>query len=80
ILDLPPESLELLRFGRGIDTRKIKRAGFSFQWTSAGAVESFWQNVRLRRTIGETPAEYRYEPDVEQFFRHSPAVVRDVEV
>lgn len=80
ICDLPPEALELLRFGRGIDTRKIKRAGFTFEWTSAGAVESFWQNVQLRRTIGQKPAEYHYEPDVEQFFRHSPAVVRDVEV
>ena len=80
ICDLPPETLELLRFGRGMDTSKIKRAGFSFEWTSAGAVESFWQNVRLRTTIGEKPAEYHYEPDVEQFFRHSPAVVRDIEV
>jgi UDP-glucose 4-epimerase len=80
ICDLPSETLELLRHGRGVDTRKIKRAGFTFAHTSAGAVESFWQSVRLRKTIGEKPAEYRYDPDVEQFFRHSPAVVRDVEV
>jgi len=80
ICDLPPETLELLRFGRGIDTRKIKKAGFSFEWTSAGAVESFWQNVRLRRLMGGRAEDYRYEADVEQFFRHSPAVVRDVEV
>jgi UDP-glucose 4-epimerase len=80
ICDLPPETLELLRHGRGVDTRKVKRAGFEFQYTSAGAVESFWQSVRLRRTVGDETAQYRYEPDVEQFFRHSPAVVRDVEV
>ena len=32
---------------------------------------------RLRRTVGERRPGYRYERDVEQFFRHSPAVVRD---
>ena len=31
------------------------------------------------RTVGSTDAGYRYERDVEQFFRHSPAVVRDGE-
>ena len=80
ICDLPPETLELLRHGRGVDTRKIKRTGFSFKHTSAGAVESFWQSVRLRKTVGGKPAEYVYQRDVEQFFRHSPAVVRDAEV
>jgi UDP-glucose 4-epimerase len=80
ICDLPPETLELLRHGRGVDTRKIKRAGFTFEHTSAGAVESFWQAVRLRKTVGARTSAYVYEPDVEQFFRHSPAVVRDLEV
>jgi UDP-glucose 4-epimerase len=80
ICDLPPETLELLRHGRGVDTRKIKRAGFTFDHTSAGAVESFWQAVRLRKTIGSKSSAYVYERDVEQFFRHSPAVVRDLEV
>ena len=80
ICDLPPETLDVLRFGRGIDTRKIKRAGFTFEHTSAGAVESFWQSVRLRRTVRADEQRYVYERDVEQFFRHSPAVVRDAEV
>lgn len=77
---LPPETLELLRFGRGIDTLKIKHAGFKFEYTSAGAVESFWESVRLRRTMGANDERYVYQRDVEQFFRHSPAVVRDAEV
>jgi UDP-glucose 4-epimerase len=80
ICDLPTETLELLRHGRGIDTRKLRNAGFTFRHTSAGAVESFWQSVRLRRTVGTSTSDYVYERDVEQFFRHSPAVVRDVEV
>ena len=79
ICDLPPETIDLLKFGRGIDTRRIKRAGFELQYTSAGAVESFWQAVRLRRTVGGSDPGYVYERDVESFFRHSPAVVRDVE-
>jgi UDP-glucose 4-epimerase len=73
---LPPELIDLLRYGRGIDNRKFKRAGFRYQHTSAGAVEEFARSARLRSTIGE-PRAYRYESDVEQFFRHSPAVVRD---
>ncbi|MDQ3108077.1 MAG: NAD-dependent epimerase/dehydratase family protein [Actinomycetota bacterium] len=76
LLDLPPELLSLLRYGRGVDNRRLKAAGFDYQFTSAGAVESFAEASRLRRTLGDQPG-YRYERDVENFFRHSPAVVRD---
>jgi len=76
VVDLPPETVDLLKYGRGVDTRRIKRAGFDLQYTSAGAVESFWQAVRLRNTIGRSDPGYKYERDVESFFRHSPAVVR----
>ena len=77
VCDLPPELLDLLRFGRGVDNRRLKRAGFRYRYTSAGAVESFAQATRLRATVGEVRSSYRYERDVENFFRHSPAVVRD---
>jgi UDP-glucose 4-epimerase len=76
VVDLPPELLGLLRSGRGVDNRRLKATGFEYRYTSAGAVESFAEASRLRRTIG-APQEYRYERDVENFFRHSPAVVRD---
>jgi UDP-glucose 4-epimerase len=76
VVDLPPELLGLLRYGRGVDNRRLKATGFEYRYTSAGAVESFAEASRLRRTIG-APQEYRYERDVENFFRHSPAVVRD---
>ena len=71
---LPPEVLELLRHGRGVDTRRLRRHGFRYEFTSAGAVEDFWKAERLRRTVGEVEPHYRYERDVEAFFRHSPAV------
>lgn len=76
LVDLPPELLDLLRYGRGVDNRRLKAAGFSYRYTSAGAVQSFAEASRLRRTLGAQPG-YRYERDVENFFRHSPAVIRD---
>lgn len=79
ICDLPPETLDLLRYGRGIDNRRFKQAGFDYRYTSPGAVESFARAQRLRRTVGERRPAYTYEADVEAFFRHSPAVVRATE-
>ena len=78
-VDLPPEFLTLLKYGRGVDNRRFKRAGFKYQYTSAGTVRAFVEALRLRRTVGEYTPTYHYERDVENFFRHSPAVVRDVE-
>jgi UDP-glucose 4-epimerase len=75
--DMPREVLDLLHYGRGVDNRRLKRAGFRYEHTSAGAVEAFVEALRLRRVIGQSQPSYRYESDVEQFFRHSPAVVRD---
>jgi UDP-glucose 4-epimerase len=79
-VELPDEVLPLLRFGRGIDNRRLKRAGFEYRHTSAGAVLAFVEALRLRQTVGDTDRQYRYERDVEQFFRHSPAIVRDADV
>jgi UDP-glucose 4-epimerase len=79
ILDLPPEMLDLIRYGRGADNRRLKQAGFDYRFTSAGAVESFAQASRLRHTVGDSRPAYRYERDVEQFFRHSPAVLRSAD-
>jgi UDP-glucose 4-epimerase len=77
VCELPPELLSLLRYGRGVDNRRLKRAGFAYRYTSAGAVQNFAEASRLRGTVGNSRPSYRYERDVEAFFRHSPAVVRD---
>ncbi|HZT65384.1 MAG TPA: NAD-dependent epimerase/dehydratase family protein [Acidimicrobiales bacterium] len=79
LVDLPGELLDLLRYGRGIDNRRLKQAGFQYRFTSAGAVDAFARSRRLQRVIGQTRPNYRYERDVEQFFRRSPAVVRPTE-
>jgi UDP-glucose 4-epimerase len=68
-----------LRYGRGADNRRLKRAGFQYRYTTAGAGESFAQASRLRSTVGESNPTYKYEAEVENFFRHSPAVVRNPE-
>src|SRR5207248_9744300 len=75
-IELPPELLDLLRYGRGADNRRLKRAGFEYRYTSAGAVESFARASRLRKTVGESRPAYRYEREVENFFRRSQSVVR----
>jgi UDP-glucose 4-epimerase len=77
VIEMPEEMLDLLRYGRGVDNRRLKRAGFTYRHTSAGAVESFVRASRLRQTVGKSRPDYHYERDVENFFRHSPAVVRE---
>ena len=74
--DLPPEALQLLRFGRSLDNTRYQQAGFRYQYSNAGTVEAFARGLRLAKTIGDKHPTYRYEREVEDFFRHSPAVVR----
>ena len=78
LVDLPPELIGLLKYGRGVDNRRFKDAGFRYRYTTAGAVEAFVESERLRGTVGNRQEDYRYEEDVEAFFRHSPAVQRDI--
>ena len=73
-LDIPPEVVDLLSYGRGIDNSRLRRTGFEYTHTSAGTVQAFIEAVRLRRTVGDGSA-YRYQREVEEFFRRSPAVV-----
>lgn len=73
-VDLPPEVLDLLRYGRGVDTTKLRAAGFVYNHSTLSALRRFVEAARLRATVGETSPTYRYQTDVEAFFRHSPAV------
>ena len=76
LIEFPPELESLLRYGRGVDTTRIGKTGFSCRYTTAGAVENFIRALRLRRSVGDAPPSYTYSQDIEQFFRHSPAIVR----
>jgi UDP-glucose 4-epimerase len=75
VVDIPPEVLSLLRYGRGVDTTAFVAAGFEYEYTTPATVEAFAQARRLERVVG-TPPAYEYEHDVEDFFRNSRAVVR----
>jgi UDP-glucose 4-epimerase len=72
---LPAEALDLLRFGRGVDGSRFRRAGFTYLFDTAGAVADHVGALRLRRAVGAHQPDYRFEGDVEAFFRHSPAVL-----
>jgi UDP-glucose 4-epimerase len=76
VLRLPPEVLMLLRYGREIDNHRYKQAGFRYKYTTSGCVDAFARGLRLAGAIGEKNPSYRYQREVEDFFRHSPAVVR----
>jgi UDP-glucose 4-epimerase len=75
LFDLPEETEDLLRYGRGVDTRRLAATGFTYNTSSPGAVQTFIRALRLRRQSGRESTSYRYEHDVEQFFRHSPSVI-----
>jgi UDP-glucose 4-epimerase len=74
VVDLPPEVLMLLRYGRTVDNSPFKRAGFRYRYSTAGTVDTFARGLRLERAVGDKNPTYKYERDVETFFRHSPAV------
>jgi len=40
-------------------------------------VADFVESLRVRKLVQANQVGYQYEQDVEQFFRHSPAVVRE---
>jgi UDP-glucose 4-epimerase len=73
---IPDEVLRQLRYGRGLDNRKLKQSGYRFSLTTREAVQAFAAALRLRplRENGEAP--YRYEREVEEFLRWSPSVRR----
>jgi UDP-glucose 4-epimerase len=74
---IPDEVRQQLRYGRGLDNRRIKQSGFRFDLTTRETVQAFAAALRLKplRESGEAP--YRYEREVEEFLRWSPSVHRD---
>ena len=74
---IPDEVRRQLRYGRGLDNRRIKQSGYRFALTTRETVQAFAAALRLKplRESGEAP--YRYEREVEEFLRWSPSVHRD---
>jgi UDP-glucose 4-epimerase len=72
-LKIPPEMLQQLRYGRAIDNRRLKAAGYAFRATTRETVQAFAEHLRVR---GLRPAvgDFEYRREVEEFLRWSPAV------
>ena len=71
---IPPEALNQLRFGRGVDNRRYKAAGFGYGYTSREAVLKLGEHLRLHPLVRGAQEPYRYEREVEDFLRWSPHV------
>ena len=70
---LPPEQLNLLRFGRALDNRRFKATGYRFRYTTRETVLALRREQRLEPFV-DRRAAYRYEEEVEEFLRRSPSV------
>ena len=75
-LRVPPEMLNQLRFGRGVDNRKLKATGYAYRYTSRETVQRFGEYLRLHPVLRGVREPYRYEREVEEFLRWSPSVRR----
>ena len=73
-VEIPPEALEQMRFGRGVDNRRYKAAGFNYMHTSRETVEKLGEYLRLHPVVRGAQEPYRYEREVEDFLRWSPHV------
>ncbi len=75
-LPIAADMLDHLRFGRGIDNRKLKATGYRYRYTTRETILKLREHQRLatlKRGAGEG---YRYEQEVEEFLRRSPSVRR----
>ena len=73
---IPDEMAQQLRYGRGLDNRKLKAAGFTLRYTTREAVSRFAEDLRVSELRRGGSAPYRYEREVEEFLRYSPSVRR----
>jgi UDP-glucose 4-epimerase len=74
-LGVPVELLRELRYGRGLDNRRLKATGYRFRHTSREAMLKLRAQQRLRPLLGSGGSErFRYEREVEDFLRWSPSV------
>jgi UDP-glucose 4-epimerase len=78
-LRIPVEMLNQLRYGRGIDNRRLKAAGYAFRYTTRETVIKQGEHMRLRPLLRGARQPYRYEQEVEEFLRWSPNVRRSGE-
>jgi UDP-glucose 4-epimerase len=74
---IPDEVRQQLRYGRGLDNRRLKQTGYRFARTTRETVQAFAAALRLKPFRESAEAPYRYEREVEEFLRWSPSVHRE---
>jgi UDP-glucose 4-epimerase len=73
---IPEEIQRQLRYGRGVDNRRLKASGYTFAYTTREAVQRFAEALRVAPLKAAQAEPYRYEREVEEFLRYSPSVRR----
>jgi UDP-glucose 4-epimerase len=68
---IPDEMIDLLKFGRGVDNRFYKAAGFRYKLTSREAVIKHGEHLRVQPVKRGVEQAYTYEREVEEFLRWS---------
>jgi UDP-glucose 4-epimerase len=71
---IPAELMNIMRFGRGIDNRKLKATGLTYRYTTRETVLKLGEHLRLSPILKGAREPYRYEREVEEFLRWSPSV------
>jgi len=75
-LPISADMLQHLRFGRGLDNRKLKATGYRYRYTTRETVTKLREHQRLAPLTRGAREAYRYEVEVEEFLRRSPSVRR----
>jgi UDP-glucose 4-epimerase len=73
-LRIPTEMLSQMRYGRGLDNRKLKATGFTYRYTTRETVMALAEAQRLQPILRGAREPFRYEREVEEFLRWSPYV------
>lgn len=71
---VPVELVAQLRYGRGLDNRRLKASGYVYRYTTREAVLKLRAQQRLRPLLRSGAESYRYEREVEEFLRWSRSV------
>jgi UDP-glucose 4-epimerase len=75
-LRIPVEMLNQLRYGRGLDNRRLKATGYRYRFTTRESIIKFREHLRMRPLLRTAQEPFRYEREVEEFLRWSPSVRR----
>jgi hypothetical protein len=73
-VEVPPEAVDQMRYGRGVENRRFKALGFHYQHTSRETVMKLGEYLRIHPVVRGAQEPYRYEREVEDFLRWSPHV------